>query len=135
MDEASASAQGATAASEASKGKAVGEEKSPGRGSGKGGSKTRAEKEAALLGLSINIADQTVYPQSDALHDMVVNMVARLWHCPSPGVRFHLLAHIVALLLTFNRIKCRIVHLLPHKVAHLPHLYLIKWRFSHLFTS
>lgn len=44
----------------------------------------KAEKEAALIGLAINIADQTVYPQSYALHNMVVNMVAQLWNCPKP---------------------------------------------------
>jgi glutamate decarboxylase len=44
-----------------------------------------AEEEAvALMGLRVNLADQTVYPQSYKLHDTVVNMLAQLWHCPKP---------------------------------------------------
>ena len=45
-----------------------------------------AEEEAiALMGLRVNLADQTVYPQSFKLHDTVVNMLAQLWHCPKPA--------------------------------------------------
>ncbi len=43
------------------------------------------EKDVALLGLGVNLADQTVYPQSYKMHDTVVNMLARLWNCPEPG--------------------------------------------------
>jgi glutamate decarboxylase len=43
------------------------------------------EEAVALLGLGVNLADQTVYPQSYKLHDRVVNMLARLWHCPEPS--------------------------------------------------
>ena len=43
------------------------------------------EKEVALMGLKVNLADQTVYPQSYKMHDSVVNMIARLWHCPEPS--------------------------------------------------
>lgn len=43
------------------------------------------EEAVALLGLGVNLADQTVYPQSYKLHDRVVNMLARLWHCPEPA--------------------------------------------------
>ena len=44
-----------------------------------------AEEEAvALMGLQVNLADQTVYTQSYKLHDTVVNMLADLWHCPRP---------------------------------------------------
>ena len=42
------------------------------------------EEDVALMGLRVNLADQTVYPQSYKLHDTVVNMIARLWHCPEP---------------------------------------------------
>jgi glutamate decarboxylase len=42
------------------------------------------ELEVALMGLKVNLADQTVYPQSYKIHDTVVNMIARLWHCPEP---------------------------------------------------
>lgn len=42
------------------------------------------EEAIALMGLRINLADQTVYPQSYKLHDSVVNMIARLWNCPEP---------------------------------------------------
>tara|TARA_Y100000385_G_C13073430_1_gene630185 strand:- start:272 stop:1831 length:1560 start_codon:yes stop_codon:yes gene_type:complete len=42
------------------------------------------EEAVALLGLGVNLADQTVYPQSYKLHDRVVSMIARLWHCPEP---------------------------------------------------
>ncbi|MEO1933600.1 MAG: pyridoxal-dependent decarboxylase, partial [Myxococcales bacterium] len=42
------------------------------------------EEAVALMGLQINLADQTVYPQSYKLHDSVVNMIARLWNCPEP---------------------------------------------------
>lgn len=42
----------------------------------------REEEAVALMGLRVNLADQTVYPQSYKLHDASVNMVANLWHCP-----------------------------------------------------
>jgi glutamate decarboxylase len=42
------------------------------------------ENEIALMGLRVNLADQTVYPASYKMHDSVVNMIANLWHCPKP---------------------------------------------------
>ena len=42
------------------------------------------EEAVALMGLRVNLADQTVYPQSYKLHDAVINMLARLWNCPEP---------------------------------------------------
>ncbi|XP_060085172.1 glutamate decarboxylase beta-like [Ylistrum balloti] len=42
------------------------------------------EEAVALMGLRVNLADQTVYPQSYKMHNSVVNMIARLWHCPEP---------------------------------------------------
>eukprot|EP01079_Euglenida_sp_SAG-EU17-18_P001192 gene1192-2684_t len=42
------------------------------------------EQEVAKLGMHINLADQTVYPGSFKLHNDTVNMVARLWNCPTP---------------------------------------------------
>ena len=42
------------------------------------------EDEVALMGLRVNLADQTVYPQSYKLHDKTVNMIANLWNCPKP---------------------------------------------------
>ena len=42
----------------------------------------REEEAIALMGLRVNLADQTVYPQSYKLHDTTVNMIANLWHCP-----------------------------------------------------
>lgn len=42
------------------------------------------EEEIALMGLRVNLADQTVYTQSYKMHDVVVNMIAKLWHCPEP---------------------------------------------------
>lgn len=45
----------------------------------------KEEEEVALLGLQVNLADQTVYPQSYKIHDNVVNMIARMWHCPEPA--------------------------------------------------
>lgn len=44
----------------------------------------KEEEDVALLGLRVNLADQTVYPKSYELHNTVVNMIARLWHCPEP---------------------------------------------------
>ena len=44
----------------------------------------KEERDVALLGLHINMADQTVYPYSYKLHDTVVNMIADLWNCPRP---------------------------------------------------
>jgi len=44
------------------------------------------EMEVAQLGMSINIADQTVYPVTFKIHDHVVNMMAHLWNCPSNEV-------------------------------------------------
>jgi glutamate decarboxylase len=40
------------------------------------------ERDVALMGLKVNLADQTVYPQSYKMHDTIVNMIAHLWHCP-----------------------------------------------------
>ena len=45
----------------------------------------KEEAEMALKGLSINIADASVYPASVKLHDEVVNMIAQLWHAPEPA--------------------------------------------------
>jgi glutamate decarboxylase len=42
------------------------------------------ERDIALLGLEINLADASVYPASVRLHDKVVNIIARLWHAPTP---------------------------------------------------
>ena len=42
------------------------------------------EEDVALMGLKVNLADQTVYPKSYAIHDSVVNMIATLWNCPQP---------------------------------------------------
>lgn len=42
------------------------------------------EDEVALMGMRVNLADQTVYPQSYKLHDKTVNMIANLWNCPKP---------------------------------------------------
>jgi len=44
----------------------------------------KEEEDVALMGLRVNLADQTVYPQSYKMHDSVVNMIANLWHCPPP---------------------------------------------------
>lgn len=43
------------------------------------------EEAIALMGMRVNLADQTVYPQSYKMHDTVVNMIAQLWHCPTPS--------------------------------------------------
>jgi len=43
------------------------------------------ELKAANLGMKINIADQTVYPSSFRVHNIVLNMVAHLWNCPKPA--------------------------------------------------
>ncbi|MEM7173727.1 MAG: glutamate decarboxylase [Bacteroidota bacterium] len=42
------------------------------------------EEEVALMGLKVNLADQTVYPESYKIHDRLVNMIAHLWNCPEP---------------------------------------------------
>ncbi len=44
----------------------------------------KEEEDVVLMGLRVNLADQTVYPQSYKMHDSVVNMIARLWNCPEP---------------------------------------------------
>lgn len=43
------------------------------------------EMNVAKMGMSINLADQTVYPQSFKLHNTTLNMVANLWNCPQPA--------------------------------------------------
>ena len=45
------------------------------------------EEAIAAMGLRVNLADQTVYPQSYKLHDTAVNMIGELWNCP-PGPEF-----------------------------------------------
>eukprot|EP00590_Aulacoseira_subarctica_P008963 CAMPEP_0172437214 /NCGR_PEP_ID=MMETSP1064-20121228/72135_1 /TAXON_ID=202472 /ORGANISM="Aulacoseira subarctica , Strain CCAP 1002/5" /LENGTH=547 /DNA_ID=CAMNT_0013185665 /DNA_START=57 /DNA_END=1700 /DNA_ORIENTATION=+ len=42
------------------------------------------ESDIALLGLSVNLADASIYPASVGIHDLVVNMIAKLWNCPEP---------------------------------------------------
>ena len=42
------------------------------------------EEALAMLGLRVNLADQTVYPRSYQMHDAALNMIARLWNCPRP---------------------------------------------------
>ena len=42
------------------------------------------EEDVALMGMKVNLADQTVYPQSYKIHDSLVNMIAKLWNCPKP---------------------------------------------------
>jgi len=42
------------------------------------------EIKAAVLGMGINIADQTTYPSSFKVHNLTVNMIANLWNCPKP---------------------------------------------------
>ncbi len=42
------------------------------------------EDDVALMGLKVNLADQTVYPQSYKMHNSVINMIANLWNCPEP---------------------------------------------------
>ena len=44
----------------------------------------KEEEQVALMGMKVNLADQTVYPQSYKIHDTLVNMIANLWHCPRP---------------------------------------------------
>ena len=44
----------------------------------------KEEEDVALMGLKVNLADQTVYPQSYKIHDRLVNMIAKLWNCPKP---------------------------------------------------
>eukprot|EP00401_Gymnodinium_catenatum_P004936 CAMPEP_0117535612 /NCGR_PEP_ID=MMETSP0784-20121206/41024_1 /TAXON_ID=39447 /ORGANISM="" /LENGTH=526 /DNA_ID=CAMNT_0005332143 /DNA_START=110 /DNA_END=1690 /DNA_ORIENTATION=- len=43
------------------------------------------ETKAANLGMKINIADQTVYPSSFRVHNIVLNMIANMWNCPKPA--------------------------------------------------
>ena len=42
------------------------------------------EAAIVLMGMQVNLADQTVYPQSYELHDTTLNMIAELWNCPTP---------------------------------------------------
>lgn len=42
------------------------------------------EERVALMGLKVNLADQTVYPESFRMHNDTLNMIAKLWHCPVP---------------------------------------------------
>eukprot|EP00798_Chlamydomonas_sp_ICE-L_P009127 gene9127-16250_t len=45
----------------------------------------KEELEVADMGLKINLADQTVYPESFKVHNITLNMVANLWNCPKPA--------------------------------------------------
>uniref|UniRef100_A0A7S1WC65 glutamate decarboxylase n=1 Tax=Alexandrium catenella TaxID=2925 RepID=A0A7S1WC65_ALECA len=42
------------------------------------------EEKVASMGLKVNLADQTVYPESFRMHNDTLNMIAKLWHCPKP---------------------------------------------------
>lgn len=39
-------------------------------------------EELAVLGTKVNLADQSVYPQSIQMVNKAINMIARLWNCP-----------------------------------------------------
>jgi glutamate decarboxylase len=43
------------------------------------------EREVALMGATVNLADASVYPASVGIHDTVVNMIAKLWNAPRPN--------------------------------------------------
>jgi hypothetical protein len=45
------------------------------------------ELDIAVTGMSINIADQTIYTGSFRLHNDCLNMIADLWHCPADNSR------------------------------------------------
>eukprot|EP00472_Partenskyella_glossopodia_P004777 CAMPEP_0197528440 /NCGR_PEP_ID=MMETSP1318-20131121/25117_1 /TAXON_ID=552666 /ORGANISM="Partenskyella glossopodia, Strain RCC365" /LENGTH=524 /DNA_ID=CAMNT_0043083549 /DNA_START=34 /DNA_END=1608 /DNA_ORIENTATION=+ len=40
------------------------------------------EDDVAMLGLGVNLADQSVYPNSWKMHNDCINMIAKLWNCP-----------------------------------------------------
>ena len=40
------------------------------------------EIDLAILGLSVNIAETAAYPFTTSLHEKLVSMIAKLWHCP-----------------------------------------------------
>jgi len=44
----------------------------------------KEEKEVAVLGLAVNLADGSVYPSSTELSENTVDAVAKLWNCPKP---------------------------------------------------
>lgn len=44
------------------------------------------EKDVAIMGAEVNLADASVYPASIKIHDRVVDMIAKMWHTPSPEV-------------------------------------------------
>jgi len=44
----------------------------------------KEEEQVAMMGLKVNLADQTVYPESFKLHNDTLNMIAKLWNCPKP---------------------------------------------------
>ena len=44
----------------------------------------KEERDVALMGLEVNLADASVYPASVELHDKVLNMIATLWNAPQP---------------------------------------------------
>lgn len=45
------------------------------------------EKEVALLGAEVNLADASVYPASVKLHDTCVDLLAKLWNAPDPPIK------------------------------------------------
>ena len=40
------------------------------------------EQDILLMGMKVNLADQTVYPNAYKIHDKVVNILGNLWNCP-----------------------------------------------------
>jgi glutamate decarboxylase len=45
------------------------------------------EKQVAILGAEVNLADASVYPASVKLHDHVVDLLAKLWNAPEPPIK------------------------------------------------
>ena len=47
----------------------------------------KEERDVALLGAEVNLADASVYPASMRVHDIVVNLLAKLWNAPEPPIK------------------------------------------------
>lgn len=45
------------------------------------------ERDVAILGAEVNLADASVYPASVKLHDHVVDLLAKLWNAPDPPIK------------------------------------------------
>jgi glutamate decarboxylase len=93
------------------------------------------EENVALVGLKVNLADQTVYPSSFDLHDRCVSMIAKLWHAPDGFAGAGTVGSTEACLLAGLALKFRWRHQHAQKLGKQPHDPAVRGAYPNLVIS